>query len=170
MGPLFPSKIYSRDTAVELPDFQKQQPSGSGGGENESGKKLGKTLWSNTPIFDPPLWHLYTCEPLPYSQLPLYTSSAHYLPSTFPMPSPSSSHSAPLRTLRSFPALPLPRSGPKSVLSGHHSWRAQVQREFELLNDQFIGELMVCGNKLCGVYGDRKIVTLVGQIEVGNKI
>lgn len=50
------------------------------------------------------------------------------------------------------------------------SERAQVQREFELLNGRFMEELMVCGNELRGMFNDRKMVTREEQREVENKI
>ena len=57
-----------------------------------------------------------------------------------------------------------------SQLEKMRTERAQVQREFELLNGRFMEELMVCGNELRGMFDDRKMVTRVEQREVENKI
>ena len=57
-----------------------------------------------------------------------------------------------------------------SQLDKMRTERAQVQREFELLNGRFMEELMVCGNELRGMFDDRKMVTRVEQREVENKI
>ncbi|RPB18545.1 hypothetical protein L211DRAFT_843543, partial [Terfezia boudieri ATCC MYA-4762] len=48
--------------------------------------------------------------------------------------------------------------------------RAQIQRDFELLNGRFMEELMVCGNEMRAMFNDRKMVNKSEQREVENKI